>query len=86
VDFRYKVGLGLARFGQPLRARAIWEEGQEIAERHELNEWYFRLERLLAHLDDCAPELMPPARAAIERPAELAQVAAGLREYAASGD
>ncbi len=33
-----------------------------------------------------APELMPPARAAIERPAELAQVAAGLREYAASGD
>lgn len=86
VDFRYKVGLGLARFGQPLRARAIWEEGQEIAERHKLNEWYFRLERLLAHLDDCAPEVMAPDRAAIERPAELAQLAAGLREYAASGD
>jgi tetratricopeptide (TPR) repeat protein len=86
VDFRYKVGLGLARFGQPVRARAVWEEGQQIAERHKLNEWYFRLERLLAHLDDCAPEALTPARAEVERPAELVQVAAGLREYAASGD
>jgi hypothetical protein len=80
------VGLGLARFGQPIRARVIWEEGREIAERHKLNEWYFRLERLLAHLDECAPELIAPNRAAMERPAELAQVAAGLRQYAASGD
>jgi tetratricopeptide (TPR) repeat protein len=86
VDFRYKVGLGLARFGQPLRARAVWEEGQVIAERHQLNEWYFRLERLLAHLDDCPRGVGAVERPAVERPAELAEVAAGLREFAASGE
>lgn len=85
VDYRYKVGLGLARFGQPARARAAWEEAQQIAERHKLNEWYFRLERMLANVDDCRPGGMPIERPAVDRPAELAEVAAGLREYADSG-
>lgn len=48
VDFHYKAGIGLARFGQAERARALFEEGRAIAETHQLNEWYFRLDRTLA--------------------------------------
>jgi hypothetical protein len=84
VDFRYKVGLGLARFGQTVRARAAWQQALELAERHKLNEWYFRLERLITHMNDCGSTLMVepwPATA----PAELAELAAGLRAYAESG-
>jgi tetratricopeptide (TPR) repeat protein len=85
VDYRYKVGLGLARFGQGARARASWQEALELAERHKLNEWYFRLERLLAHLDHCGPGELAIEPPDATRPAELAELAAGLRAYAASG-
>ncbi len=85
VDFRYKVGLGLARFGQTARARATWRDALELAESHKLNEWYFRLERLLAHLGDCGTAELAIERASPACPAEVAEVAAGLKEYAASG-
>jgi hypothetical protein len=55
VDFRYKTGLGLARFGQFARAREAWADGMLLAETHRLNEWYFRLEHMSRHLDGCAP-------------------------------
>ncbi len=84
VDFRYKVGLGLARFGQTARARAAWQEALELAEGHKLNEWYFRLERLLAHLDECGTAGVSIETANPTRPAELAELAAGLKAYAAS--
>jgi tetratricopeptide (TPR) repeat protein len=84
VDFRYKVGLGLARFGQAVRARAAWQQALELAERHKLNEWYFRLERLITHMDDCGSTLtVEPSP--VSAPAELAELAAGLRAYAESG-
>jgi tetratricopeptide (TPR) repeat protein len=54
VDFRYKSGIGLSRFGQTERARALWEEGRALAEVHQLNEWYFKLDRLLASIDQSA--------------------------------
>jgi tetratricopeptide (TPR) repeat protein len=82
VDFRYKVGLGLARFGQALRARAVWQQALELAERHQLNEWYFRLERLITHLDDCGSAGVAVEPAMVVAPAELAELAAGLRAYA----
>jgi tetratricopeptide (TPR) repeat protein len=85
VDFRYKVGLGLARFGQTSRARATWRGALELAERYKLNEWYFRLERLLDHLGDCGTAGVAIERASIARPAELAELAAGLKAYAESG-
>ena len=85
VDFRYKVGLGLARFGQAARARAAWQEALALAERHKLNEWYFRLERLISHMDDCSPAAYVAEPVTISAPAELAELAAGLRAYAESG-
>jgi hypothetical protein len=84
VDFRYKVGLGLARFGQTARARSAWQDALELAERHRLNEWFFRLERLLAHVDDCDPPALAVEIPSAARPAELAELAAGLKAYAAS--
>jgi hypothetical protein len=81
IDFRYKTGVGLARFGQHARAREAWAEGMRLAEAHRLNEWYFRLERMAANLDGCdatrpaQPEPVPP-------PAAIADMAAGLQAYA----
>jgi tetratricopeptide (TPR) repeat protein len=85
VDFRYKVGLGLARFGQKARARAAWQQGLELAERHKLNEWYFRLERLVSHVDECGTNGLSVDAATATAPAEVAELAAGLRAYAESG-
>jgi tetratricopeptide (TPR) repeat protein len=83
VDYHYKVGLGLARFGIIGRAREAWEQGLKLAELHRLNEWYFRLERELANLGESgaaatAAEAPEPA----DPPAWMAGVSAGLREFA----
>jgi hypothetical protein len=85
VDFHYKEGIGLARFTQMVHARRSLEEALALAERHHLNEWYFRLERVLASLDRCA-DTVPAAPQSgridvLEAPA-LAEVAAGLQRYA----
>ena len=56
-----------------------------LAETHKLNEWYFRLERLLTHLHDCETPGLAIEGPATTRPAELAELAAGLQAYAASG-
>ncbi len=81
IDFRYKTGIGLARFGQLGRAREAWADGMRLAEAHRLNEWYFRLERMAANLEDCdAVPLAQPERAA--PPAAIADLAAGLQAYA----
>jgi tetratricopeptide (TPR) repeat protein len=81
IDFRYKAGVGLARFGQIVRAREAWADGMRLAEAHHLNEWYFRLERLSANLDGCAEA--PPARPEpATPPSAIADLAAGLRAYA----
>jgi tetratricopeptide (TPR) repeat protein len=81
IDFRYKTGVGLARFGQHARAREAWADGMRLAETHGLNEWYFRLERMALNLDDCAavprPEFVPAVP-----PAAVADMAAGLQAYA----
>ena len=88
VDFRYKAGLGLARFGQTGRARVLWEEGRAIAEARGLNEPFFRLERLLHG----APEAWMAEASRTEAPSEVTTDAAsvsalrrmtvGLRLYA----
>jgi len=83
IDYRYKVGVGFARFGRLARARAAWEEARELAQEHGLNEWYFRLDRMLRYLDGCAACVAPHAGAEPTAvPQAVARVAAGLREYA----
>lgn len=83
VDYHYKVGLGLTRFGVSERARQAWIQGRALAEQHRLNEWYFRLERLL---DDLHPSEALEAKAKAPEPADppawMAGVSAGLREFA----
>ncbi|HEY6947421.1 MAG TPA: hypothetical protein VI297_01290, partial [Gemmatimonadales bacterium] len=80
IDFRYKTGIGLARFGQLGRARETWADGMRLAEAHRLNEWYFRLERMAANLEGCDAPLLQPEPAM--PPAAIADLAAGLRAYA----
>ena len=80
IDFRYKTGIGLARFGQLGRAREAWADGMRLAEAHRLNEWYFRLERMAANLDGCDAPLRQPEPAM--SPTAIADLTAGLRAYA----
>ena len=84
VDYRYKTAIGLARFGQVERARQWLAEALGIAEKDGLNQWYFRLERMLkglatANLDE---DIKPPSEAT-PTPA-VRDMAVGLREYASS--
>ena len=50
VDYSYKVGMGLSRFGQATRARATLKAGLEMAESHKLNAWVFKIEQALQQL------------------------------------
>lgn len=87
IDYRYKVGIGFARFGKDARARAMLREALALAEQNTLNEWYFRVDRVLRNLEPCS-DLVDPKTATAEAtdmaPAVL-EVSAGLRELVASG-
>ena len=84
ADFHFKVGVGLARFGQNSRARAVLNVGLQVSETHQLNAWYFRFDKVLAQ--KATGESREPERATntdwSKSPA-LKEVAVGLREYAA---
>ncbi len=84
ADFHYKAGLGLARFGRFGRARDLLTAGLKLAETHQLNAWYFRLESAITGLSDCeAREPEPTVLVDELRNASVVQeVAVGLREYA----
>jgi tetratricopeptide (TPR) repeat protein len=85
VDLQYKAGVGLARFGQVSRGRQLLLAGLELSETHHLNAWYFRLEQVLAKLDEC--EVPVPDRTAapgLSASSAVQAVAVGLREYAAA--
>lgn len=85
VDYHYKTAIGLARFGQVERALEQGQEALQLAEQHRLNEWYFRVERMLGGLRRDAA-----GASEIEAPAEANATSAvlgmetGLREYASS--
>ena len=86
VDYRYKLGIGLQRFGQPARAREALAEGLALAESHQLNAWYFKIERALAELGQNT-ERVPveaPASQLSEAPS-VRRMEMELREYAAVG-
>jgi hypothetical protein len=85
ADYHFKLGVGLARFGQFTRARSVLTAGLQLSEVHRINTWYFRFERVLANLAEC--EIREPEHAAVAclsgSPA-VHEVAVGLREYASS--
>jgi tetratricopeptide (TPR) repeat protein len=81
IDYRYKEGVGLARFGQLSRARALLEEARALAEHHSLNDWYFKVDRVLSSLEHSScRNVETPAPAGAYAPV-IAEMAAGLREY-----
>lgn len=85
VDYHYKLGTGLSRFGQLARAQDALSTGLALAEAHQLHAWYFKIEQALEELRN-APErslVNQPASALSQEPA-VRQMEAELREYAAS--
>jgi tetratricopeptide (TPR) repeat protein len=81
VDYHYKVGMGLARFGQQGRARAALSQALALAEQHRLNAWYFKIEQALTNLPEPKEQ---PRRGPSEISAAPAvrEMEVGLREYA----
>jgi len=85
VDYYYKLGIGLSRFGQVARAQEALRAGLTVAETHRLNAWYFKVEQALKELTE-RPEhqlVDQPDSALSEAPA-IRQMEAELREYAAA--
>jgi hypothetical protein len=88
ADYHFKTGVGLARFGRYKRAKGLLSAGQQLAEEHGLNVWYFKFESELAAVEAAEagaaknrePETTSPP-AYDESPA-IEEVADGLREYA----
>jgi tetratricopeptide (TPR) repeat protein len=83
VDYHYKLGTGLARFGLKARARETLTAALTLAETHRLNAWYFRIEQTLNSLT------REQVQASTES-AELSQdevidaMMVGLQEFAAT--
>ncbi|MEO6057174.1 MAG: hypothetical protein ABIQ49_10075 [Gemmatimonadales bacterium] len=85
VDYHYKTGLGLARFGQTNRARHVLTAGMALSETHRLNAWYFRLEQAIGNLlEREAPEPELATSPDLSTSPAVQAVAVGLREYAAA--
>jgi hypothetical protein len=84
IDYRYRIAIGFARFGMEAKAKATLREALALAEAGKLNEWYFRIDRVLRNLVLCQDqvETNPTADATEVSPA-VAQVSAGLKEIAA---
>jgi tetratricopeptide (TPR) repeat protein len=84
VDYHYKVGVGLARFGQAPRAKASLAIAIELAERHGLNAWYFKIEQTLGDLAERSAEQSQPRQASeLSETPMVRKMEVGLREYAA---
>ena len=83
-DYLFKAGTGLAAFGRAGKARELLVEARDLAEEHQLNAWYFRVEQTLTDLETrprSEPEPATRKAGESELPA-IREVAVGLREYA----
>jgi tetratricopeptide (TPR) repeat protein len=83
-DYYYKLGTGLARFAKIGRAREALTSGLTLAEKHQLNAWYFKIERALEDLA-AQPEQPPTHEVSPLSEAPVVQeMMIGFREYAAA--
>lgn len=82
VDYRYKLGVGYARFGLAQRGRSFLEEALALAEQHGLNQWYFRVEDALKDVDQMS-DAPPPRRSELADSPEVVEMTAGLQNFAA---
>ena len=85
VDFHVTVGSGLAQFGRSNVARQHLELAKGLAEQHELNAWYFKIERLLDGLAT-SPAMVasPEPDPTLSQHEFVLEVADGLRRHAVS--
>lgn len=82
ADFYFKAGVGLARFGQFVRARDLLLAGQAHSENHRLNSWFFRFEQTIANLSGCELRELDLTPSAEVDPPAIREVAIGLRDFA----
>jgi tetratricopeptide (TPR) repeat protein len=82
ADYLFKLGVGLARFGQISRAQDTLSAGLALAEEQGLNTWYFRLERVLQNLHEC--ETREPEPAVRASSPSVCEMAIGLRDFASA--
>jgi tetratricopeptide (TPR) repeat protein len=83
VDYHYKLGTAMMRFGKISRAKEAFTTALHLAETHQLNAWYFKIEQArneLAANSDCYPACHKASELS-EAPA-VREMFAGLREYA----
>jgi tetratricopeptide (TPR) repeat protein len=84
-DYRYKLGVGFARFGQAGRARAELTKGLTAAEKFRLNAWYFKIDQKLGEV--LTPSSVQSPTHAVSELSEapvVEELMIGLREYAAA--
>jgi tetratricopeptide (TPR) repeat protein len=83
VDYLYKIGVGLARFGQVSRARSSLATALEMAERHQLNAWVFKIESAINELIEGKDNGSAPSSASeLSESPVVREMEEGLREYA----
>jgi tetratricopeptide (TPR) repeat protein len=84
VDYNFKLGTGLARFGQAKRAQVFLSTALQLAEQHKLNAWYFKIEDAMRKVAEAAEKPAATTPAATLDCAPLREIETGLREYAAA--
>jgi tetratricopeptide (TPR) repeat protein len=86
TDYQFKLGTGLARFGQSGRAREALEQALALAETHRLNTWYFKIEKALEQIPEFQAIEAPQEVAESSQRSVVEEVMLGLRAYAAAGE
>jgi tetratricopeptide (TPR) repeat protein len=85
TDYLFKLGTGLARFGQTERARQALQHALALAEEYRLNTWYFKIEKALEQLSALrSSEHIHSQESGSSQPPVVEEVRIGLQEYAAT--
>jgi tetratricopeptide (TPR) repeat protein len=84
VDYNYKLGTGLAKFGQTKRAHVFLTTALQLAEQHKLNAWYFKIEAAISKREESRETPTAAVSVPFENAPSLREIETGLREYAAA--
>jgi tetratricopeptide (TPR) repeat protein len=84
TDYQYKLGIGFMRFEQMTRARSALLAGLKLAETHQLNTYYFKIEQALKQLVEPRQEPVAAVASELSEAPAILDMEMGLREYAMS--
>jgi len=83
TDYCLKAGIGMARFGNCTKAKALLSEALAIATRHGLHEFEFRIERIRDNVSEtCAEGEAEEAAVVVEHNQAVREVSASLAAMA----